>query len=59
MLVKKQWFTRGICAGIAILLLINGVLTADRKKSKTGPKPEFEIRNIEGWTVYINKKDLA
>ncbi|MHC4654486.1 MAG: hypothetical protein ACYS91_05635, partial [Planctomycetota bacterium] len=57
--MKKQKFTRGICAGIAILLLINSVLTAERKTSKAKPKPEFEIRNIEGWTVYINQKDLT
>ncbi len=57
--MKKQRLMANICVSVVIVLLINGVLTAEQKKSKAKPKPEFEIRNIEGWTVYINKKDLA
>jgi len=57
--VKKQGFMKGICVGIIISILINGVLLAEQKKYKAGTKVEFEIRNIEGWTVYINKKDLT
>jgi hypothetical protein len=57
--VKKQWFTAGFCASVVIAVLMSGVYAADKKKSKAAPRPEFEIRNIEGWTVYINKKDLA
>jgi hypothetical protein len=57
--VKKQWFMSGFCASVIIAVLMSGVYAADKKKSKAATKPEFEIRNIEGWTVYINKKDLA
>ena len=48
-----------ICVSVVAVLSINSVLTADEKKCQSKPKVEFEIRNIEGWTVYINKKDLA
>jgi hypothetical protein len=48
-----------IFVSIALSLLMGSMLSADQKKAANKPKPEFEIRNIEGWTVYINKKDLA
>jgi len=57
--VKKQRLVANLCVSFVIVLLINGVLTADEKKSQSKPEVEFEIRNIEGWSVYINKKDLA
>jgi hypothetical protein len=57
--VKKQRLMANICVSVVIVLLINGVLTADETKCKAEPKVEFEIRNIEGWSVYINKNDLA
>ncbi len=57
--MKKKSCMTNICVGVVTVLLINSVLTADEKKCQTKPKVEFEIRNIEGWTVYIKKKDLA
>ena len=57
--MKKKSYIANICLSVIIVLLINSVLPADEKKSESKPKVEFEIRNIEGWTVYINKKDLA
>ncbi len=48
-----------IFVGVVIAVLMSGVLAADEKESESKPKVEFEIRNIEGWTVYINKKGLA
>ncbi|MHC4641058.1 MAG: hypothetical protein ACYS32_05390 [Planctomycetota bacterium] len=59
MAVKKQRLMRGICAGIIVALLMSSLHAAEKNKNKAKPKPEFEIRNIEGWIVYINKKDLA
>ncbi len=50
------------------LFLLAPALLADSKpseKPKDQPKEDtsfnhiFDIRNIEGWTVYVNKKDLA
>ena len=58
-MVKKEGCPGGIYISIVIVLLMNGVLTAEEKETGSEPKAEFEIRNIEGWTVYINKKDLA
>jgi hypothetical protein len=59
--VKKQKLKVGICLSVVLAVFAGGALAADEneKKPETKPKPEFEIRNIEGWTVYINKKDLA
>ncbi|GEM_PF-382643 len=56
--VGSVWF------GIAVVLLAGGVLWAsgedeDQKKRGKRSNELFEVRNIEGWTVYINKKDLA
>ena len=51
-----------------ISLLVVGLVATDlcaNENSKKQPKTEvsynhlFDIRNIEGWTVYINKADLA
>ncbi len=57
--MKKKSYIASICVSVIIALLINSVLAADDKKSESKPKVEFTIRNIEGWTVYIKKKDLA
>jgi len=59
--VKKQKLMVGICLSIVLAVFAGSALAADenKKKPETRPKPEFEIRNIEGWSVYINKKDLA
>jgi len=38
------------------------IVAAEQNKSRAvqpAPKDKFEIRNIEGWIVYINKQDLA
>jgi len=56
--VEKQWFKAGFSVIVVTVVLTSGVFAVE-KRSKTAPKPEFKIRNIEGWTVYINKKDLA
>ena len=47
-----------------ILILSSSVLSKsnDEKKAEPvspAPTDTFEIRNIEGWAVYINKQDLA
>ena len=57
--MKKGRFMGGMCVSIVVAVLMGSVLAADEKKSESKPKVEFEIRNIEGWTVYINKKDLS
>ncbi|MBA7662776.1 hypothetical protein ES703_70809 [subsurface metagenome] len=57
--MKKQSYMASICVGVVIAVLMSGVLAGEEKKPESKPKVEFEIRNIEGWTVYINKKDLA
>lgn len=59
---------RLICRLIGLLLIFfsSGLVRAEEKKKtdvkkKTGVSYNhlFDIRNIEGWTVYINKRDLA
>ena len=52
--MKKQSYMASICVGVVIAVLMSGVLAAEEKKCQTDSKVEFEIRNIEGWTVYIN-----
>jgi len=59
LVVKKKSCIASIFVSIVVAVLMSGVLAADEKKSESKPKVEFTIRNIEGWTVYINKKDLA
>ncbi len=48
---------------VLILILSSGVLSLSRDEKKAEPVSPastntFEIRNIEGWSVYINKQDL-
>ena len=57
--MKKQSCITSICVSVVVAVLMSGVLTGEEKKSESKPKVEFEIRNIEGWSVYINKKDLT
>jgi len=43
------------------LLLTNPLLGADESKPqpvRPASTEQFQIRNIEGWTVYIKKQDL-
>jgi len=47
-----------------ILILSSGALARSKDEKKAEPvspasTDTFEIRNIEGWAVYINKQDLA
>lgn len=57
--MKNAGSVRRICSGIAVVLLANAVRGAPGKEDSTHPNARFEIRNIQGWTVYINKKDLV
>lgn len=59
---------RHILIGTLIVLLSGAALYGDQQdqpaleadqQNQPASKVEFEVRNIEGWTVYINKKDLA
>ena len=47
--------------GLLFVFLSNGPVKAGEEKKRADGSYNhlFEIRNIEGWTVYINKKDLA
>ena len=53
---------RLICGLLGLLLtFVSGgpVEAKEKKKADVSYNHLFEIRNIEGWTVYINKKDLG
>lgn len=60
--MKTPRLLAAACLGLAVMHLIS---TASRsgepKRQPVEPAPtdQFEIRNIEGWQVYIGKKDLV
>lgn len=50
-----------ICFAFAGILLMNVVFGSEQSKSQPvspASTEQFQIRNIEGWTVYIKKQDL-
>ena len=50
-----------VCLGLAVMHLISAASrSGEPKRQPVEPAPtdQFEIRNIEGWQVYIGKKDL-
>lgn len=54
--------TATICLACVTVLLTNAVLWSRETKTKrvsAAPTDLFEIRNVEGWAVYIKKQDLA
>lgn len=51
-----------LCGPLSLLLVVvsSGPAKAEQqKKADVSYNHLFDIRNIEGWTVYVNKKDLA
>lgn len=50
------------CFGLIAALQIGSTARSDESKDKSvapAPTDAFEIRNIEGWVIYINKQDLT
>ena len=59
--MKTNRYVVKILSTFAALLLMNTVIWARKAKTKSVPPAStniFEIRNIEGWTVYLKKQDL-
>ncbi len=50
----------GVVCGVG-LTLTSMIMAAERESKRTEPASldEFEIRNLEGWGVYVNKQDLV
>ncbi|UCG58989.1 MAG: hypothetical protein JSU70_05670, partial [Phycisphaerales bacterium] len=54
--------TVAACFGLIAALLIGSAAGSDESRDKSvppAPTDTFEIRNIEGWVVYIKKQDLT
>lgn len=41
---------------VLVALMISITSSAEAQEKPAGPEDRFEIRNIEGWTVYINRE---
>jgi len=55
-------FLKGAVLAVTALLLPGSAARCDEEKKQpvsAAPLENFEIRNIEGWVVYISKRDLA
>ena len=58
----KKYHCLRTCLIFAVVLLSSAALWSKEKRGEpvsAAPTDAFEIRNIEGWAVYIKKQDLA